>query len=397
MSLLTAGSTGDGTPTRGRDAPAPVRTTAATAAALTCALTPLFLMGALADDIGDDLGFGDVTVGLLVTVFFVASALGAVPAGYITERVGARPAMLLGTLLSGLASAALGGWANGGPSAAAFLTVAGSAVGLIDTGAARAFDEMVSPRRQGLAFGIKEASVPAASMIAGAAVPLLGMKIGWRPTFGLTMLWLPLVWLLLSGQIGAAPSPRRTERRPRPSRRPPLLLALGTATGIGAATATAAFLVKGGVVAGLSPGAAGTLLAVSSALGIFVRLVTGHLADRSPRSQLPVAGGLLITGAAGPFLLAGGSQSAAVLGALVALGAGWGWTGLAYLAAVRAHPTAPAAAAGVMLAAVSAGGATGPLAFGLMVQPFGFPAAWTLVGAAMLLGGGMILAAHRLH
>jgi predicted MFS family arabinose efflux permease len=372
-----------------------IRTTAATAGALASALVPVFLFGALSGEIRADVPFGDALIGAGVTVFFVTAALGAVPAGLVTERVGPRRAMLAGVGLAGLASAGIGLLATSWWSIAALLALAGSAVGLIDTGGARAFADVVPPRRQGLAFGVKEASVPAASMVAGAAVPLLALTIGWRATFVATAVLVPVVWVLLPSHVGRQPATPPASGRSRPSRRALVLLAVGAAAGTGAATATASYLVPAGTAAGLSPGRAGTLLAVGSALGITMRLLAGWRADRDLRPQLPTVAVLLLLGAAGPVVLAIGRPGTAMAGGLLALGAGWGWTGLVFLVAVRADPTAPAAAAGVVLAGLSTGGALGPLLFGLIVGALGYQWGWAAAAGAMVVAAMAILASHR--
>jgi predicted MFS family arabinose efflux permease len=372
-----------------------VRTTAATATALACALVPVFLFGALSDLIRGDLDFGEAGVGAGVTVFFVAAGLGAVPAGRVTERVGARVAMVLGCSVAGLASLGIGVLTQRWWHAAVLLALAGSSVGLIDTGGARAFADVVPPRRQGLAFGIKEASVPAASMLAGAAVPLLGLTIGWRPTFGLGLLLIPFVWLILPPDVRATATPVATTETARPARSTLVLIAIGSAAGTGAATATASFLVPAATNAGLSVGFAGTLLAVGSGLSIVARIVAGHGADTSRRSELLVVALMLGVGALGPLLLALDGPAMAIAGGLLTLGAGWGWTGLVFLSAVRADPSAPAAAAGIVLAGLSTGGALGPIAFGLLASNAGYPAAWWATAGAMLVGTGAIGTADR--
>jgi predicted MFS family arabinose efflux permease len=66
-----------------------------------------------------------------------------------------------------------------------------------------------------------------------------------------------------------------------------------------------------------------------------------------------------------------------------------------FLSAVRADPAAPAAAAGVVLAGLSTGGALGPVAFGVAVSRVGYGATWTATAVAMALGAGAIFAAAR--
>src|SRR3954454_14093041 len=49
---------------------------------------PVFLVGGLAVQIGDELGFSPAGLGLAVSAYFGASALSSVPAGAVVERYG---------------------------------------------------------------------------------------------------------------------------------------------------------------------------------------------------------------------------------------------------------------------------------------------------------------------
>src|SRR6187549_670218 len=49
---------------------------------------PVFLVGGLAVQIGDELGFSPAGLGLAVSAYFGASALASVPAGALVERYG---------------------------------------------------------------------------------------------------------------------------------------------------------------------------------------------------------------------------------------------------------------------------------------------------------------------
>lgn len=375
-----------------------VRTTIAAAAGLASSMVPVFLFAALSGQIGAELAFGPQAVGVAVTVFFVAAGLAAVPGGRLTERIGPRRALGLGALVSGLASVGIGAGARTWWHAAALLAVAGTALGLTDTGAARALADRVRSARQGLAFGVKEASVPGASLLAGVAVPALGLTIGWRPTFMAGFVLVPVVWALLPRRLASpAPAPSIAPSSVTDAGRRPalLLLAVGSALGAGAATATAAFLVPAAVAGGISPGPAGLLLAAGSAAGIGTRLVVGWGADRGGGAPVALVALLMAGGALGLAALAAAPEGPAVVaGALVALGAGWGWTGLVFLAAVRADPRAPAAAAGIVLAGLSVGGATGPLAFGALVGVTSYPAVWGAAAVTMGLGAAATAVAH---
>lgn len=373
-----------------------VRTTVATGVALACAAVPVFLVGALSELVRAELGFDEAGIGAGVAVFFVAAALGAYPAGRVTERLGGRTAMLAGAVAASAAGLVIGVLARQWWHMAGLLAIAGASVGLIDTGGARAFTGVVPARRHGLAFGVKEASVPAASMLAGAAVPLLGVTVGWRPAFAIGMLLVPVVWLLLpSPARDLSPDSAVTAGSPPAAVSLLVLVAIGSAAGTGAATAAASFLVPTASRVGLSVGTAGALLAAASVLSILMRVIVGHLADRVPHRELLVTAALLVAGAGGALLLGADSATLAVPGGLLVLGGGWGWTGLVFLSAVRTSPHAPASATGIVLTGRAAGGAIGPLTFGVLASRIDYPTAWLATTLALIAGAAIIWVAHR--
>lgn len=380
------------------------RTTAAVAAALTTAVLPVFLVGASTDAIRSDLGVSETAIGAAVTVLFTAVGLSAAPIGRLTERVGAATALRGGLLLSGLATAAIGLFAQAWWQLALPMLVVGGAIGLIDTGGARAFADRVTPERQGTAFGLKEASIPSASLLAGLALPTLAVWFGWRASF----LGAPVLAALVAMLVPSAPG-RRTStsssdvatatpvpEAPREVTRSLVRFAIGVGLGAGAATAAATFLVPAATSRGLSTTAAGALLVVASIASIIGRIGFGRWADREGAVPIRAVAGMLGVGGVGATLLAVPAPTAvAVLGAVLLLGAGWGWTGLAFLAAVRARPEAPAVAAGTVLTGLGVGGALGPLAFGALASSRSYPAAWTVTAAAMLVACGLAASAIR--
>jgi hypothetical protein len=185
----------------------------------------------------------------------------------------------------------------------------------------------------------------------------------------------------------------------------PLLFGLAVAAALagGAAAAVASFLVPTAELAGLGAGAAGALLAAASTASIAMRLLSGASVDRRPGSELAaiaVLAGLGTVGVAGLAWASGPGAGAAgggltagapavvatvglVLTAVVSLGAGWGWTGLVFLAAVRLEPERPARAAGAVLAGLGVGGAAGPAVLGWMAEVQGFAAAWVAGAISM--------------
>lgn len=409
---------------RRRDSAAPAGlgpglTVATVAAALVGASLPVFLLSALAPAIQRDLGFGEAALGVAVAAFFLAAAVSSVPGGRFADRFGASIALRTGLLIAAAGSTGVALLAGSRWSLTAVMFLGGTALGFVDTGGARAIAAAVPPARQGFAFGIKEASIPVASFLAGASVPLLGAQLGWRAAFTVGVGFAVVVAVSVSRRLeesGEGRSPAPSDPRPRTSPAPAdtstsnmwplLLLSLTAALGGGAAAATTAFLVASSVAGGLGPGVAGMLLAGASAVAIAARLAVGAAADRRVTAAVPIVASMLVIGALGAAGLAIGATVdllsdavvAAVLvaGAVLAIGAGWGWTGLVFLAAVRLDAERPAKAAGIVLAGLGLGGAAGPALFGAVAGRAGYGPAWTIATAAMLTAAGIAATAHRL-
>ena len=379
------------------------RTTAEACAALTAVMLPVFLVGALGDHLRRDLGLGEAGLGAVVTALFLVAAVAAPLAGRLAERTGPALPLRVGVLgaaaLAATAALAGGPWHLGVALAAVGVTIA-----LVDTGAARAFADQIADDRLGTAFGIKEASVPTASLLAGLAVPSLAAGVGWRSAYlAAALIALAVVGVVprnpsrrvAAGELGAA---TRTAAHAGAASGAILLFAGGIGLGAGAATATATFLVPAMLSRGLDPTAAGLTLSAASIASIVARLSFGRWADRPTAAPIDAIAVMCLVGAAaGAVLVAPVPAAVAVLAAVVVLGAGWGWTGLAFLAAVRANPAAPGAAAGTVLSGLGAGGAMGPLAYGALAGRVGYPAAWAAVALAFLAAAATsALARHRL-
>ena len=373
-----------------------LRVAVAASASLTVAVMPVFLLGALSDDIGDDLGFGSARAGLAVTVFFVSGALTAVLMGRLTDRIGATAAMRLGAGLAGLVLVASASLAGAWWHLAALLALGGVAVGLSDTGGARAFADAIRTERQGVAFGVKEASVPVAALLAGLSIPLLAQRVGWQATHLVAALGVPVVWWLVPGGLRGSgrPSDSVTSSARGPLSAGLVVFTVGVGTAAAASSSAATLFVPAVTAGGLTASAAGLLLAAGSAASIAVRVAVGWLGDRAPQLTLPVLVGSLVLGAVGAGILVIDLRPLLVPAAMLLLGAGWGWSGLAFLTAVRANPAAPATAAGVVLTGLAGGGAVGPAAFGAMASTWSYRVSWTACSVALAVGAALIAVAR---
>src|SRR5690606_28554085 len=237
----------------------------AVAAALALAALPTFMVGGLAVQIRADIGLSETQLGAAVTLGFLVSALIGPAGGRLSDRLGARRSVLTGCLVSSLAMAGIGLSAEGFWSLAFPLMVAGAALALIDPGLAILITSVAPPGRQGLAFGIKEASIPAAALAAGIAVPAVALSLGWG--------WAFLVGLVpLVAVLAIVPQIRIDRNRPgnavEPVSAPPrhglLVVAGATAAASTAASGVSVFLTESAVAMGNSPETAGVLLAVGS-------------------------------------------------------------------------------------------------------------------------------------
>lgn len=380
-------------PTVGRHSPA--RVALAASATLTVAVMPVFLWGALSDQVGDDLGFGSTRTGLAITIFFVASALTAVAMGRITDLVGATISMRLGISVTAVVLVLFGTVVDAWWQAAATLALAGCVIGLIDTAGARAFADAVDPARQGAAFGVKEASVPAASLLAGVSIPLLASGAGWRPTFLVAVLLVPLAWWLVPGGLhGSAASGSGSAGRRGRASAALVVFALGVGAAAAASSAASTLFVPALTDGGLSESAAGLVLAVGSVGSIAARVGVGWVGDRAPERTPLLLRGAILVGCVGAALLVTGSSAVVVPAALMLLGAGWGWSGLAFLLAVRTTPDAPATAAGIVLTGLAGGGAVGPAAFGALADAWSYRLAWTACAISLAVGAALIAGAR---
>ena len=369
-------------------------------AVATATVLPAFLTGGLAVQVRGDMGFGEAALGLAVAVFFVASSVLSAPMGRVVERIGAHRGMRLAAAGSAAALLGVALLARSWGGLVACLLVGGLANAVSHPATHLYLAREVPAGRQGLSFGIKQSAIPAATLLAGLAVPAVALTFGWRWAFaGGAALALVVALLAPAGEAPAGGGRRIKEARAGDVRTASLvLLALGIGLGSTAATPLGAFVVESSVAAGIREGNAGLLLALGSAVGIVVRVTLGHLADGMSGGRLRLVAAMLGVGVVGFVLLATGASSLLVIGTLLAFGAGWGWPGLFNFAVVRSNPGAPAAATGITQTGASGGAALGPLLFGVVVEASSYGVAWLACGAmalaalvAILLGRRMVL------
>jgi predicted MFS family arabinose efflux permease len=356
---------------------------------------PGFLVGALALQIRADLDVSIAAVAAGVTVFFAAGALGAGPGGRLAERLGALRsirACVVATAACLLLAALL---AQSLVVLLVLVAVAGLANAVTQPAINLFMADQVPLARQGLAFGIKQAAIPAAVLVSGLTLPLLALPLGWRPTFAVCAAGALAVAVAVGRSATSfAPVPQR-DPAPRPSRAL-VVTALGAALASAGPNSLGAYLVASAVDVGIAEGMAGLLAAAGSGASLLARVALGERADRRRDYGFAAVVALLVSGSVGFALLATGEATLFVLGVFVAFALGWGWPGLFNLAVVELNRDAPGAATGVTQTGIYVGAAAGPAAYGLVSAEYGYSAAWAVSGALCVAAAVAFAHAARL-
>jgi len=273
-------------------------------------LAPLFPL------ISRDLDISNLELGFFVSLFYIASGTLQTPAGFLVDRVGARP-VLLGGL--GLLSLAVAGYSLA-PSygvMAVLLVLAGAGNSVFHPADYSMINQSVHSRLVGRAYSIHGVGGHAGFALAPVVIAPLALWLGWRGALaaaGLTGVALVLLLLMGGGKAlqGSREQAERPARDGRQSKENPIavllkpsilaffvfftLFAMAT---IGLQNFTAAALVMERGVSLLSASAALAGFLVAAPIGI---LVGGVIADRAHRHHDLIATGGFV--GAGLFLLA---------------------------------------------------------------------------------------------
>ena len=355
---------------------------------------PVFLTGASGILIRDELGVSISAFGLAVSLFFGTSALAAIGGGKLAERIGPGRALVVAVAgsslgLTGLALMPSKAWFLG------VLSLAGIAQGIAQPASHLVVASGTPGRLLAFRFGIKQASIPISTLLAGLSIPLIATTFGWRWGFGIAAgLALTLMIVLATGGRSTVPEralPPAPIRGGRTSTGPLIALAIAAGIGSSATTSIPSFLSHTADAAGLGAEYAGWILAIGSVAGIISRLVAGWSFGSSGRRALGAVGVMLLLGAVGYSLLGMATGTTLAVGTIVAYAFGSGWPGLFHFAVVVLNPDNPGVPSGIGQTGASAGAALGPLAFGLVASAQSYELAWTIAAAAALTAGLIVL------
>lgn len=365
-------------------------------AVTTAGVLPVFLFGGLAVQLRGDLALNDSTRGLVTFGYFAVSAALSIASGRLTERYGSRAVMRAAAITGVVSLLGIAG-AHSLPFVFVALAFGGLSNALGQPAANALVVRTIAASRQGLALGVKQAAIPAATLLAGVAVPTVGLTVGWRWAFvGAAVLALASTFVVPSIGTEVRTGVRGVPTAERFAVGPLVVLGVGVGLGSAMANALAAFLTSSAVASGIAAGSAGLLLALGSALGLVMRVGSGWNADRGGGDHLARVAAMLVGGALGLAAIATGLPWLVMIGAFLAFGLGWSWPGVFNLAVVNHHPRSPAAATGFTQTGSYTGAAMGPLAMGALVQHRGYSIAWFAFSGIAVLAAVVMLAARRL-
>ncbi|WP_041840515.1 MFS transporter [Actinoplanes friuliensis] len=355
---------------------------------------PVFLVGGLAVQIGEELRFSPAGLGLAVSAYFGASALASVPAGALVERFGSTTIARAGIALASVSLLTIAVAARSLWTLIAILALGAAANALGQLASNTSLSRHVPVRRQGLSFGVKQAAIPVSTLLAGAAVPVVALTVGWRWAFVLAAVG-------AAGALWLVPSEKdETKRRQtgggERATAALIVIGVGATLAAGSANALGTFLVDSAAARGMAPGTAGLALTLGGAVCVIARVFGGWQADRFPSRQIAVIAALLAVGAVGLALMAVAGTVTLVAGVVLGFGFGWAWPGLMNFAVVRLHPQAPAAATSITQTGVYAGGCLGPLGLGALAAAAGYPVMWTVAAIAMVWAAAAMVVGSRM-
>lgn len=372
--------------------PIPWRLLLLSVAIVSLSTQPVFLLGAGFLQIGDELGFSATGLGVLTALFFLTASAASPRLGRVVQRIGWRSALRINALLSGSILLLISISARSTAVLGGLMIAAAGVYGLANPAANLTLAEYVHPRRRALTFALKHAGIPTSTLLAGLAVPVLIVTVGWRWAYAAASLLTIVVLALIPRSPRPVPDHSKQED-PRRFVRPlstRLLIGLGAGSALATTSAIAlsTYLVAAAVDAGLSESDGGFLLFAGSIASIGGRVAAGLVTDRIGAKGFAGIGVLAGLGAVVFAILpmAGGWGFAVLV--LLGFATGWAWPGLMTYSVVNANPDTVAASSAIAQSGVFIGAGLSPIVLGLIADNVSFDAIWLTV--AIALGGSAV-------
>ena len=364
--------------------------------------------GALAPFLRASLHLSTFEVGLIPGLVFLGALASSIPAGRITDRIGAGRALSLAQLgvAIGVSIAAL---ASGRAIFLAGIALAGIGYGTVNPATNVLSTGLVPRRRRALFLSVKQMGVTLGGLVAGLMLPHLAQALGWRAALAIA------AGVLLGGAgVGRwitrreragwfAPAGERLDHtRSReisvsvPGWRPTALFGfVMSGVQLSLAGYLTLYLVD---THGFSKTTAGVALSVAFAAACLGRIVWGWLSDRFFASHATTLVLISVTSVAALAGLASGVKGISVWLVLVMIGfLSIGWNGV-YMALITdaATPRDLGRATGRGLTAIYAGVVILPPLLGAVKDlADSWSAVWAVAIAAVVLGAATLAISPR--
>jgi MFS family permease len=363
----------------------------------------------------DALALSRVQVGLCLPAVYLGGVVMALPAGWLTDRLGVRLALGLGQLLVG----AMITLAAGSPNLVVLLTLlvlGGFGFSVLNPSTGKAVVDWFPPRERGIAMGIKQTGLTLGGLAAALALPPIALGWSWRHALAtagaLSLLSAVLVSTLYRPGATGAPGGRGEGRSEAPGgprlvelgaflRRPPVLVVFGCglALSIAQASLLAYFVLFMKETFAVSAVTAAQFLALAQVGGTLSRVGWGVVSDRSFGGRRRP--GVVVSAAVGA-----GAYAALALGsalplwlmvplALVAGAGAFGWVGLYFaLVAEIGGPRYAGLLTGAATACSWSGTLIGPPIFGVALELTGhYTLPWLIL---TVVAAGVVVTLPRL-
>jgi MFS family permease len=396
----------------------PAARTAIVALAITLAIQVFTSLAAtatsvLVPEIGRDLGLAPKLIGVFVGLMYAGGMSASLVSGGFIERFGAIRVSQVCVLLcaSGLtAIAALP------PSLLPVIALAPILIGLgygpITPASSQILVRTASPARMALTFSIKQTGVPLGAALAGAVLPIVALRIGWREGFlAIAAFGIVIAAAAQSVRAGLDAGRIRAHALSFAGVVTPLLRVLRT-------PALAELAFTGLIYAalqvclmsfliiylteslGFSLVAAGFALTAANIGGIFGRILWGAIADHfvPPRLLLGLIG--VVAGGSAWLTVAFGAQwpTVAILAVCIVFGmTAIGWNGVQLAEVARCAPAGQEGAITGASGFITFGGVLiGPPVFALLsALTGGYRVGFATFGTISIAIGALMLVRHR--
>jgi MFS family permease len=365
-------------------------------------------LGALAPELRSSLHLTTFEVGLIPGLVFLGALAASVPAGHVTDRIGAGRSLTLAQLGlafgMGVALASSSRWFF-----LAGVAIAGMGYGAVNPATNVLSTALVPRRHRALFLSTKQMGVTLGGLIAGLVLPRLGQALGWRPAVAVA------VSVLLCGALAGLWVTRREATGWFKAARSPIAFARpqGASVSVPGARATAVFgFVMSGVQLslagyltlylvddhGFSKATAGVALSVAFASACVGRIAWGWFSDRffqSHATTLVVISAASIVGLAAMASGVVGPTLWLIVAIIGLCSIGWNGVYMALITDAASHGGL-GRATGRGLTAIYGGVAVVPPVLGAIKDvSHSWSAVWAVSIGAVLLAGATLAISPR--